>query len=149
MICGRMRCASQPAVRSTRMGNGWMQRFKPRPRRNLKKSSCPRRGIYAAAQSAADRPPSGDIDIRSEYAKALQRSEEHTSELQSLMRISYAVFCLKKKQKHNIADPTRIERKYDEIVNNNHAIVTPNCKNLGDHHNGHTMKMHTCTLHCT
>src|SRR3546814_10784535 len=29
------------------------------------------------------------------------RSEEHTSELQSLMRISYAVFCLKKKQKRN------------------------------------------------
>src|SRR3546814_9772185 len=29
------------------------------------------------------------------------RSEEHTSELQSLMRISYAVFCLKKKKKHN------------------------------------------------
>src|SRR3546814_6533200 len=28
----------------------------------------------------------------------LERSEEHTSELQSLMRISYAVFCLKKKQ---------------------------------------------------
>src|SRR3546814_5519216 len=28
-----------------------------------------------------------------------QRSEEHTSELQSLMRISYAVFCLKKKKK--------------------------------------------------
>src|SRR3546814_1225161 len=35
------------------------------------------------------------------------RSEEHTSELQSLMRISYAVFCLKKKQKHiKINDPT-------------------------------------------
>src|SRR3546814_7381033 len=31
---------------------------------------------------------------------ALKRSEEHTSELQSLMRISYAVFCLKKKN-HN------------------------------------------------
>src|SRR3546814_4427357 len=30
------------------------------------------------------------------------RSEEHTSELQSLMRISYAVFCLKKKNKHQI-----------------------------------------------
>src|SRR3546814_7235765 len=30
------------------------------------------------------------------------RSEEHTSELQSLMRISYAVFCLKKKKKHTI-----------------------------------------------
>src|SRR3546814_7342880 len=33
------------------------------------------------------------------------RSEEHTSELQSLMRISYAVFCLKKKNKlHNTTD---------------------------------------------
>src|SRR3546814_8828742 len=32
---------------------------------------------------------------------ALARSEEHTSELQSLMRISYAVFCLKKKKKYN------------------------------------------------
>src|SRR3546814_9800468 len=31
----------------------------------------------------------------------LARSEEHTSELQSLMRISYAVFCLKKKKQHN------------------------------------------------
>src|SRR3546814_6038245 len=33
--------------------------------------------------------------------KTGDRSEEHTSELQSLMRISYAVFCLKKKTKHN------------------------------------------------
>src|SRR3546814_7155766 len=32
---------------------------------------------------------------------ALARSEEHTSELQSLMRISYAAFCLKKKKEHN------------------------------------------------
>src|SRR3546814_6785316 len=37
------------------------------------------------------------------------RSEEHTSELQSLMRISYAVFCLKKKKKKN--KPTKIEKK--------------------------------------
>src|SRR3546814_981030 len=35
---------------------------------------------------------------------SLQRSEEHTSELQSLMRISYAVFCLKKKKTKN-TDP--------------------------------------------
>src|SRR3546814_5832240 len=34
-------------------------------------------------------------------ATSATRSEEHTSELQSLMRISYAVFCLKKKNKHN------------------------------------------------
>src|SRR3546814_7092929 len=32
--------------------------------------------------------------------RLVQRSEEHTSELQSLMRISYAVFCLQKKSKH-------------------------------------------------
>src|SRR3546814_3825015 len=34
--------------------------------------------------------------VISEQAETLDRSEEHTSELQSLMRISYAVFCLKK-----------------------------------------------------
>src|SRR3546814_9493625 len=33
-----------------------------------------------------------------DLARAVPRSEEHTSELQSLMRISYAVFCLKKKR---------------------------------------------------
>src|SRR3546814_6106533 len=47
----------------------------------------------------------GDIDKYTDFVKvygarglAYIRSEEHTSELQSLMRISYAVFCLKKKQ---------------------------------------------------
>src|SRR3546814_7623385 len=44
------------------------------------------------------------VDHRMSHAHS--RSEEHTSELQSLMRISYAVFCLKKKQtqpnEHNI-----------------------------------------------
>src|SRR3546814_5315303 len=38
------------------------------------------------------------VDLRIHFP-AVIRSEEHTSELQSLMRISYAVFCLKKKQK--------------------------------------------------
>src|SRR3546814_10309865 len=36
--------------------------------------------------------------------KPPRRSEEHTSELQSLMRISYAVFCLKKKNTHHKPD---------------------------------------------
>src|SRR3546814_9798126 len=42
-------------------------------------------------------------------AKSLlyRRSEEHTSELQSLMRISYAVFCLKKKKKKHTLDQQR------------------------------------------
>src|SRR3546814_8871295 len=38
--------------------------------------------------------------------KGAERSEEHTSELQSLMRISYAVFCLKKKINTTHAHPT-------------------------------------------
>src|SRR3546814_1067932 len=45
------------------------------------------------------------IDVSRLYAETgcfTYRSEEHTSELQSLMRISYAVFCLKKKNKQEI-----------------------------------------------
>src|SRR3546814_3146193 len=41
-------------------------------------------------------PQGGDFVTTGCAASAMQRSEEHTSELQSLMRISYAVFCLKK-----------------------------------------------------
>src|SRR3546814_2376776 len=41
---------------------------------------------------------------RTDLASATGRSEEHTSELQSLMRISYAVFCLKKNN-HHARDP--------------------------------------------
>src|SRR3546814_7950809 len=44
-------------------------------------------------------------------SRAVKRSEEHTSELQSLMRISYAVFCLKKKQKQNHENPNTITKK--------------------------------------
>src|SRR3546814_4238548 len=48
---------------------------------------------------AVERPDGGVVDRAFDQLGA-SRSEEHTSELQSLMRISYAVFCLKKK-KHN------------------------------------------------
>src|SRR3546814_1162248 len=44
-------------------------------------------------------------------ACTIGRSEEHTSELQSLMRISYAVFCLKKKNKHTIAHSLHIDTR--------------------------------------
>src|SRR3546814_6783697 len=58
-----------------------------------------------------------------------ERSEEHTSELQSLMRISYAVFCLKKKKKNNIIyyihihisnRNHRYKKYYHNIIQNNH-----------------------------
>src|SRR3546814_5918597 len=53
-----------------------------------------------AARRRVVQPPVGVFLDRDRRAVAgLARSEEHTSELQSLMRISYAVFCLKKKKK--------------------------------------------------
>src|SRR3546814_7359934 len=46
-----------------------------------------------------------------------ERSEEHTSELQSLMRISYAVFCLKKKNINNTNATSRINTKTNKHSN--------------------------------
>src|SRR3546814_8205173 len=48
--------------------------------------------------------------------RAAHRSEEHTSELQSLMRNSYAVFCLKKKNSHqkSSGDANKGERRSEE-----------------------------------
>src|SRR3546814_1984331 len=60
--------------------------------------------FYAHADFGGAPPTPGqrrfvsDIDC---FARLVERSEEHTSELQSLMRISYAVFFLKKKKKTN------------------------------------------------
>src|SRR3546814_3830758 len=45
------------------------------------------------------------IDTEEQDPIQLSRSEEHTSELQSLMRISYAVFCLKKKKPNHHSTP--------------------------------------------
>src|SRR3546814_3146435 len=50
-------------------------------------------GFYGATADEARR-----YDARDRLGRDFPRSEEHTSELQSLMRISYAVFCLKKKK---------------------------------------------------
>src|SRR3546814_7631461 len=53
------------------------------------------------------------------------RSEEHTSELQSLMRISYAVFCLKKKKRHSLQ-----HKQHANIANelNMHTYHPPNAQ---------------------
>src|SRR3546814_4398657 len=62
-------------------------------------------GIEASGQTALARKQikiaAGVVEAGT--VAAMRRSEEHTSELQSLMRISYAVFCLKKK-KHTTTD---------------------------------------------
>src|SRR3546814_1805012 len=74
-----------------------------------------------------DSPWYGVSFTRTEDARAahklagkLHRSEEHTSELQSLMRISYAVFCLKKKKnRQNVLTNAQLQ--------NNTTKDTPSC----------------------
>src|SRR3546814_3385273 len=72
------------------------------------RAGAARRGrLVFALDATASRKPTWDraCHIQAEMfheTAALGRSEEHTSELQSLTRISYAVFCLQKKNKHTI-----------------------------------------------
>src|SRR3546814_4222367 len=64
----------------------------------------------AASFSAAAKPPSAPSTVSPTSSAGrsafFSRSEEHTSELQSLMRISYAVFCLQNKKSHDITPVT-------------------------------------------
>src|SRR3546814_5150589 len=79
-----------------------------------KRRRLPDTGAQQTHQGIADQPGAmAERELSSEQGRAVvgigraskqsarwRRSEEHTSELQSLMRISYAVFCLKKKHKY-------------------------------------------------
>src|SRR3546814_3651826 len=80
-------------------GHWWMtltkRSLRPAPRRRkvIRSARQPRCGPARRLQRPSpNRSPTRPIKMKS------RRSEEHTSELQSLMRISYAVFCLKKKK---------------------------------------------------
>src|SRR3546814_2514678 len=67
---------------------------------------APFAGIIGAKiyQNADDDPDRGGVSVeKAVFDDYYARSEEHTSELQSLMRISYAVFCLKKTNKSCIS----------------------------------------------
>src|SRR3546814_9994265 len=91
------------------------------------------RGSRTAA--AMSRPPSLEqssmmisswgerLWARTLLIEAATRSEEHTSELQSLMRISYAVFCLKKKKK-TTTDKTKhiIKTEKQTMMTETHII---------------------------
>src|SRR3546814_8217616 len=61
--------------------------------------------LGAAGPRAREPQPTGDC-----WKTCDGRSEEHTYELQSLMRISYAVFCLKKKNKGKYASNTHVKK---------------------------------------
>src|SRR3546814_9101558 len=76
------------------------------------------------SEVACSRPRSlkGTSASRTDRAIRSERSEEHTSELQSLMRISYAVFCLKKKkskhkkEKNTTQDSTKVKTSINTIT---------------------------------
>src|SRR3546814_10269639 len=67
---------------------------------SLQRAAAPRLRIVCGA--VEKRPPHALMLV----VRANRRSEEHTSELQSLMRISYAVFCLKKKTQNTTTTTT-------------------------------------------
>src|SRR3546814_8353203 len=91
----------------------------------------PRPSWLVAPSRISDVPPnwriamSNDTRVRVEFFSKIDR-KEHTSELQSLMRISYAVFCLKKKKRHttthDISDqirPIKISHTHTYTTNSN------------------------------
>src|SRR3546814_8901384 len=79
------------------------------PYTTLFRSVCPYVALEIYDQGPTNNAPYADEahpnitrDLYGALRACAGRSEEHTSELQSLMRISYAVFCLKKKKQHKI-----------------------------------------------
>src|SRR3546814_1244482 len=84
-----------------------LQQAVEQARRQGQKAEAPENGHEGFMDAARKRVlvglVVGEVARRNELRldpKRLNRSEEHTSELQSLMRISYAVFCLKKKKRN-------------------------------------------------
>src|SRR3546814_5786104 len=69
-----------------------------------------RRAVQAARAAARTGAPAQPSEGEQRWRPPDGRSEEHTSELQSLMRISYAVFCLKKKKNRTILTPLHYQR---------------------------------------
>src|SRR3546814_4060361 len=86
------------------------------------------------------------LDQRADFCRdmrvgAVERSEEHTSELQSLMRISYAVFCLKKK-KHD----KKLHRYTIQLQKSKNTYVqTTTLTTQQSQHTENTVYMHTNT----
>src|SRR3546814_2965124 len=90
--CGRTCAAARPTSRISR--NGRRNGRHGKRQRGAGHRTVPRLG----AQILPERNPAARRALAQGRRRRPRRSEEHTSELQSLMRISYAVFCLKKKK---------------------------------------------------
>src|SRR3546814_2832178 len=82
------------------------------------------RSLFEADWGVALDPEPG-LRIPNMLDAAIDRSEEHTSELQSLMRISYAVFCLKKKKKNNKTNAQTKTKQYRKNNTTKHKQTKP------------------------
>src|SRR3546814_8401407 len=85
-----------PALRR-HAGHGALDQLEQRLLHALARHVAGDRRVFGLARDLVDLVDVDDALLR--LVDVVVRSEEHTSELQSLMRISYAVFCLKKKKK--------------------------------------------------
>src|SRR3546814_8342479 len=88
------RIASVVLVVQSPIGRSGVNDERSEPSHHGKKAAMTRRSGSLGPSSTAE---AKSVLTGTVAATSLVRSEEHTSELQSLMRISYAVFCLKKK----------------------------------------------------
>src|SRR3546814_8445791 len=88
--------------------------------------SCRREAVSPAQGSAAGGGPLRPEDriVRGCDRGRSHRSEEHTSELQSLMRISYAVFCLKKKKTTIQYHHKQTLKHHNKYQQNQHTTTT-------------------------
>src|SRR3546814_3351867 len=79
-------------------------------RRRPQPAAAARHAVGTAVEQveAAERQHGEGQPLADERRDPFDRSEEHTSELQSLMRISYAVFCLKKKKQRRLHNSTQL-----------------------------------------
>src|SRR3546814_3786326 len=92
-------------------------------------SVVPSDGRCSQSQSGGSCAPRAHYRFRERlHVQSLRqgRSEEHTSELQSLMRISYAVLCLKKKISDNTSNPnqTKIQYTHHTYASSSHLSTT-------------------------
>src|SRR3546814_4136386 len=95
-----------PHLRAFRARGGRAFRSDAAPDRPNRVRSRRRRGTEESGRAEGLRQ---SVLLWKQEPRATSRSEEHTSELQSLMRISYAVFCLKKKTRAQDEHNTPIE----------------------------------------
>src|SRR3546814_4172623 len=103
--------------RSTRTDTLFPYTTRFRSRQPERRAPAGRTRLLRARATSAAFPRLGNTALRRLFAasrhhfpayRGALRSEEHTSELQSLMRISYAVFCLKKKNNYTTSNPYTI-----------------------------------------